>query len=58
MIFTRVDDTNSTTIVREFNGEGNLDLATANGSSNDVSVLLGKGIRIITQFQIINLSSN
>ncbi|NES91229.1 MAG: DUF4347 domain-containing protein, partial [Okeania sp. SIO2B9] len=29
--------------VGEFNGDGNLDLATANGLSNDVSVLLGNG---------------
>ena len=29
--------------VADFNGDGNLDIATANRSSNDISVLLGKG---------------
>jgi hypothetical protein len=30
-------------VVADFNGDGNLDIATANRSSNDVSVLMGKG---------------
>ncbi len=29
--------------VADFNGDGNLDIAVANRSSNDISVLLGKG---------------
>src|SRR5919109_2281828 len=29
--------------VADFNGDGNLDIAIANRSSNDISVLLGKG---------------
>ncbi len=30
-------------VVADFNGDGNLDLAIANRSSNDISVLMGKG---------------
>ena len=30
-------------VVADFNGDGNLDIAIANRSSNDISVLLGKG---------------
>jgi hypothetical protein len=33
----------SAVVTADFNGDGHLDLATANSSSNDVSVLLGNG---------------
>jgi hypothetical protein len=33
----------SAVVVADFNGDGNLDIAIANRSSNDVSILLGKG---------------
>ena len=33
----------SSVVVADFNGDGNLDIAIANRSSNDISVLLGKG---------------